>query len=186
MFEPLDPTGSPPDRPQLGDMNGGPRLRRLDQDDCIRLLAENTLGRVSVTMSALPAIRTVRYAMTPGHVVFRAAPHSRLRAAAANSIIAFHTDHAGETNGLGWSVLVQGLCQEVTRLDLIEQLRHLPLPAWSDTDDAFLRLALDRVTGEFVYWNQPDDTRRGLGEDANAITGCSNGPTDQANRDFRP
>lgn len=133
-------------------MNGGPRVQKLDQQECARLLAETTFGRVSVTMGALPVIRSVRYALAADHVVFRAAPDSRLRAAAANSIIAFQADDGGDSAGIGWSVLVQGRCEEVVSLPLVEQLRSLPLPAWNCGHDAFLRLPLHHMTGELVYW----------------------------------
>lgn len=139
-------------------MSGAPRLRFLKRDECTRLLAQATLGRVSVTMSALPVIRTVRYALTAEHVVFRVASNSRLRAAAASSVIAFHADRGGETDGIGWSVLVQGICQEVTSPELTKHLQALPLPPWS-SDDAFLRLPLTHVSGELVYWCEPEAPR---------------------------
>lgn len=134
-------------------MSGGPHLQHLSREECVRLLAGNTLGRVCLTISALPAVRTVRYAVTPGYVVFRAAPHSRLLAAAADTVIAFHTDHDCQSDGVGWSVQVQGICEQVTNPGALEELEALQLPAWSHSDDAFLRLPLETVSGEVVYWD---------------------------------
>lgn len=130
-------------------------MQRLRWEECVRLLAQNTLGRVCVTISALPAVRTVRYAITPGYVVFRAAPGSRLLAAAADTVIAFHTDHDCQSDGVGWTVQVQGICEQITNPAVLEELRALRLPAWSHGNDAFLRLPLETVSGELVHWNEP-------------------------------
>lgn len=105
-------------------------------------------------MGALPTIRSVVFALTPEHVTFRVAPGSRLRSAATNSVVAFQADDSGELDGVGWSVIVQGVCEEVTEPGAVTELRELPLPAWSadHADDVFLRLPLERISGERVLW----------------------------------
>lgn len=150
--EPFDPTIRTAKVSQSVAVNGGPRLVRLDREQCTRLLSETSLGRISLTISALPVIRTVRYGLAGGQIVFRAAPRSRLRAAAAGSVVAFQADCGGEADGIGWSVMVQGRCQEVTDRERIRNLQGLPLPAWSADQDAFLSVSLTEVSGEAIYW----------------------------------
>lgn len=135
-------------------MNGGPEVQHLDPAQCRQLLATTRHGRLGVSMGALPTIRSVVFALTPRHLVFRVAPGSRLRRATRNSVVAFQADHSGEGDGIGWCVVVQGLCEEVTAPGLVGQMRELPLPAWSvdHTADVFLRLPLERISGQRVLW----------------------------------
>ncbi len=135
-------------------MNGGPRVQDLTPAQCRQFLATTTHGRLAVSLGALPAIRSVVFALTPDHVVFRVAPRSRLHTAAKNSVVAFQADDSGELDGVGWCVMVQGLCEEVTAPRLIRELRNLRLPAWSadHTADVFLHLPLERISGERVLW----------------------------------
>ncbi len=135
-------------------MNGGPQVQDLTPVQCRRFLATTTHGRLAVSYAALPTIRSVVFALTPDHVVFRVAPRSRLHTGASNSVVAFQADDSGEIDGVGWCVMVQGLCEEVTAPRLISQLRDLRLPAWSadQNADVFLRLPLERISGERVLW----------------------------------
>ncbi len=135
-------------------INGGPYLYRIDPDDCIALLATTDLGRVGLTIDALPAIRPIRYAIQGNHLVFRAARPSRLQRAAAGQIVAFQADHGGAESGVGWTVHVLGQCNEIISEREIEQLELLPLPSWhrGNGSDAWMQLSLERISGERIYW----------------------------------
>lgn len=133
-------------------MDGGPVIEPLTPVQCTLLLATTRHGRISMSLGALPVIRSVVFALTPGHVAFRVAPRSRLHSAAKGSVVAFQADHSGEPDGVGWSVLVQGVCEEVTDPGAVRDLLDLPLPSWHPEGDVFLRLPLDHVSGERVLW----------------------------------
>jgi uncharacterized protein len=135
-------------------MNGGPLIEPMDQHECLTALGTVDVGRVAVTIGALPAIRPIRYAIHGGHAVFRANPLSRLRAAAEDQIVAFQADHAGLPNGVGWTVDVRGRCYRVTSPELLERLEALALPAWhqADSRDVFLRIPLEHMSGHRVFW----------------------------------
>jgi nitroimidazol reductase NimA-like FMN-containing flavoprotein (pyridoxamine 5'-phosphate oxidase superfamily) len=130
----------------------GSTLRSLTRQECLELLSSVSLGRVAVSIGALPAIRTVRFALTADHVVFKTAGESRLRRAANNAVVAFHADHCEEELRRGWCVLVQGLGEEVTAPAGVEALRSLPLERWSPDDEVFVRISLSHVTGERATW----------------------------------
>jgi uncharacterized protein len=66
-------------------MNGDPLIQDLTASECLDCLATVRVGRVGLTIRALPAIRPVRFALTAGHVVFRARTNSRLHMAASGS-----------------------------------------------------------------------------------------------------
>ena len=90
----------------------------LAEDEARELLAIGGVGRVGITMGALPAIFPVNYAVIDGAVVFRTGPGSKLCAATAGAVVAFEVDDYQATEKTGWSVLVVGCAEVVTDLAL--------------------------------------------------------------------
>ena len=93
----------------------GHAIEELAPGECLRLLASVTVGRVGVTIDALPAVLPVNFVMSDGAVVFRTVPGTKLDAATAGAVVAFEADAYGtaESPG-GWSVLVRGVARELT------------------------------------------------------------------------
>ena len=129
----------------------------LGRGACLDLLTQVPIGRVAVSIGAMPAVRSVRFAVTTAGVVFRVVPSSTLHRAVANAVVAFHADHYDEEGRLGWSVLVRGHCQEVLDPDDVAALEELQLESWTDPPgrDRFVRVPLTIVTGEHVRWASP-------------------------------
>jgi len=126
------------------DRNG---LDVLAEDECYRRLGDNGIGRVAVTVGALPAIFPVGYAVHDGAVYFRTAPGTKLAAATRGAIIAFEVDHIEPVSHSGWSVVVVGptavLDEEPTPSG--GQLR---VPRWlSSGPEHLVRLTPVMVTG---------------------------------------
>ena len=121
-----------------------PVFVRLNPQECLARLVQAPIGRV--------AVRSVRFALIGDSAVFRVIPGSRLRRAVAGAVIAFHADHCDERERQGWSVVIQGLADEVKDPTTVAQLRALPLQAWADppTDDQFMRLPTAVISGEHV------------------------------------
>jgi uncharacterized protein len=135
-------------------MTGGPQIYRLSAEECLAYLAETNLGRVAVSVDALPAIRSVRYGLALGGIVFRVAPASRLQRATSNQVIAFHADNGDRECRPQWAVNVQGMCREVNSPEQVEQLDDLNLPPWHGptSSDVFMHLPIERISGERVHW----------------------------------
>ena len=68
----------------------------LDEEECYALLAGASLGRVGVTVGAMPAIFPVNFALVGHHVVFSTGLGTKLTAALAGSVVAFEADWADE------------------------------------------------------------------------------------------
>ena len=88
-------------------------LEILDDDECWRLIGTEGLGRVGVSIAALPAIFPVNYAAVDGAIVFRTAAGTKLRAALAHAVVVFEVDHADPSDRSGWSVQVVGVAEPV-------------------------------------------------------------------------
>jgi nitroimidazol reductase NimA-like FMN-containing flavoprotein (pyridoxamine 5'-phosphate oxidase superfamily) len=93
-------------------------LELLTDEECRRLLAMCEVGRVGITIGALPAIFPVNYRVIDGAIVFRTSPGSKLSAAAAGAVVAFEVDDYEAADRSGWSVLAIGRAEIVFDLDL--------------------------------------------------------------------
>jgi uncharacterized protein len=89
-------------------------LELLDEGQCMQLLGGESLGRVGISMGALPVILPVNYSIVDGDIVFRTGTGLKLKAALDHTIVAFEVDHADMELHEGWSVLVVGVAEEVT------------------------------------------------------------------------
>lgn len=88
-------------------------LELLDEDECWRLVEKGELGRVGISVSALPAIFPVNYTTEDGAVLFRTSPGTKLAAAARGEVVAFEVDDYDSARRTGWSVLVVGRARVV-------------------------------------------------------------------------
>jgi uncharacterized protein len=109
-----------------------PGMVELEPDECLEVLRSVPVGRVGVTIDALPSVLPVNFAVWRGAVVFRTVPGTKLDAAAAGEVVAFEADAYGtpEEPG-GWSVLVRGVAREVTDPGELAELWALPLDSWA-------------------------------------------------------
>lgn len=123
-------------------------MQTLSNDECLRLLSSQWLGRVGVSVGALPAILPVAYAVDGKSVVFRTSPGSKLDAVAAGQVICLEADQAARDTQSGWSVLVVGRAHEVNDPDEIARLGQLDLERWpSPTADRYVRLPVEWISG---------------------------------------
>jgi nitroimidazol reductase NimA-like FMN-containing flavoprotein (pyridoxamine 5'-phosphate oxidase superfamily) len=122
----------------------------LDPDECRAYLRLAVVGRVGTTIGALPAVLPVRYEMLDDHVVFRAAPGTRLTRAVLGAPVAFEVDHLDDAGPAGWSVMVVGQAAELVDGELAERARALELAPWAGTRDHFVGIATDYVTGRRI------------------------------------
>lgn len=83
-------------------------LEILEEDECLRLLHTMKVGRVALTIGALPSIFPVNYAMVDGRIVFFTGAGSKLAAALHGAVVAFEVDSTNDMTREGWSVNVVG------------------------------------------------------------------------------
>lgn len=110
------------------DRNG---LEVLDRDECLRLLGQATLGRVGVTIGALPSVVPVNYRVVGDEVVILTGAGTKLDAATKNAVVAFEVDDMDPIEHTGWSVMVTGMAREVVDEAEIAELTRRPLPHWA-------------------------------------------------------
>jgi nitroimidazol reductase NimA-like FMN-containing flavoprotein (pyridoxamine 5'-phosphate oxidase superfamily) len=138
------------------DRNG---LEVLDRDECRQLLGTQLLGRIGVTVDALPVVLPVNFQLFDGEIVIQTERDTRLAEATDNAVVAFEVDNA-EPGGTGsWSVTLTGIATEITDPELISQLRLLPFTRWVRSDgDRYVGISLDLMSGRRVA--APADSER--------------------------
>lgn len=85
----------------------------VGRDECLHLLAANSVGRLAITCHALPHIVPVDYAVCANNIVIRTIRGSRVEAAARDSVVAFETDGFDSADNTAWSVSVTGVARPI-------------------------------------------------------------------------
>lgn len=126
-------------------------LEILREEDCMRLLAASSLGRIGVTISALPAIFPVNFQLVDGSVVFRTGHGTKLSAATDGSVVAFECDGSDPSTGSGWSVLALGTAEWVSDPEDASRLDQLGIRPWAGgRRDAYVRIPIRFVSGRRI------------------------------------
>lgn len=130
------------------DRNG---LEVLEREECLTLLGRATLGRVGVTMGALPIVVPVNYRLVDDEVVIRTGAGTKLDAATRNAVVAFEVDDMDPIEHTGWSVMVTGIAREVVDEAEIARLSRRPLPHWAPGGtDTIIAISTELATGRRI------------------------------------
>lgn len=133
--------------------DSGTQLQVLDGDECYRLLATRTIGRLGVNAEQYPQIFPVNYAMDREVIVVRTHAGTKL-AAADHANVTFEVDEIDETTRTGWSVLVFGLAEEVTsahRTELVDRTRAAGAQPWAPGEHGrWLRIIPQAISGRRI------------------------------------
>ena len=126
-------------------------LEILSPEQCHDLLRRNDVGRVAVTIAALPAIFPVNYAVLDGDIVFRTGEGTKLRAAAERAVVAFQIDSFDKSFGSGWSVMAVGVAEEITDPDDVARAQALGLhPFVAGERSHFIRIRSEFLSGRRI------------------------------------
>ena len=126
-------------------------LELLDDEECVRLLADGEVGRVGITIAGLPVILPVNYAYVDGDVIFRTGEGSKLHAASNRAVVAFEVDGFDTRWHRGWSVLVIGRSAIVDDPGERADLERRGVMPWAGGPrDAYVRLRPEMLTGRRI------------------------------------
>lgn len=88
-------------------------MRALTREQCFSLLTTVAIGRVGVSIDALPVILPVNFTVVDDWILFRTVPGTKLDAAMRRSVAAFEADDHASDRSWGWSVLVRGYAHDL-------------------------------------------------------------------------
>ena len=139
---------------------GGRRLEELSHEACMARLARKRRGRLALIVGQYPQVFAVNYRVVDDLVVFRThLGPDVLPAHYAN--VAFHVDHIDEVTRSGWSVLVQGIAEDVSDQrdePKNERARSLAIDSWAAGEPSrIVRIIPVRVTGRQIVPGELSD-----------------------------
>ena len=91
----------------------GPQLEEIQEAECLEILDQHSLGRIAVIIDGQPQIFPVNYAMSGRVIAFRTGAGTKL-SHAPGSTVSFEIDEYDPKDGVGWSVMVQGVAVDAT------------------------------------------------------------------------
>ncbi len=131
-------------------------LELLTEDEARGLLATGEVGRVGITIGALPAIFPVNYRLIDGSIVFRTAPGSKMSAAAEGAVVAFEVDDYQLADRSGWSVLAVGQAEVVHDLGMSFKVLDARLEPWAEGDrSTIVRIEPTFISGRRIVHDPP-------------------------------
>lgn len=153
-FGPADPVFGPATMGAVEiDRNG---LEVLEREECLTLLGRASLGRVGVTIGALPSVVPVNYRLVGDEVVIRTGAGTKLDAATRNAVVAFEVDEMDPIEHTGWSVMVTGVAREVVDAAEIAELSRRPLPHWAPGGkERIIAISTELATGRRITHRSP-------------------------------
>jgi nitroimidazol reductase NimA-like FMN-containing flavoprotein (pyridoxamine 5'-phosphate oxidase superfamily) len=127
------------------DRNG---LEILSREECLHLLAHAHVGRIALSVRALPVVLPVNFAVLDDDIVMRSGPGTKLDAALDNAVVAFEVDSFQPLDHTGWSVMVQGIASEITDDLRLARAMALPLRPWAgERMNRYIRIATHEISG---------------------------------------
>ena len=134
----------------------GSALEQLPRDECLRLMASVSVGRIIYTRRALPAVELVNFTLDHGDIIIRTHRGGKLAAATQHSVVAFEADSLDVDQRAGWSVTAIGQSQEVTDPAEIGQLQKIGLTSWaSGVHEHFIRISPEILNGRRLRASAP-------------------------------
>src|SRR5687767_9942930 len=95
----------------------------LSDEECLRLLGREPVGRLGTTSGALPVVLPVNFALDGTRILFMTDPGLKLDAARNGDVACMEVDGYDRWSHRGWSVLATGRLREITDPDEIEIAR---------------------------------------------------------------
>ena len=124
----------------------------LQGDECRQLLDLNEVGRISLSIGALPAIFPVNYMVDGDSIVFRTATGTQLAESTGKGVLAFESGYIHPSGEGGWSVMAVGVPVEITDAAARHRLAMEHPTRWTFTEeDRLFRLPIDMISGTRIF-----------------------------------
>ncbi|MDQ2726916.1 MAG: pyridoxamine 5'-phosphate oxidase family protein [Actinomycetota bacterium] len=144
---------SPALRDQTAAWDTDSGVETLTYGECLDLLAMEQVGRLAVVVDGYPQVFCVNYRLDDFVVVFRTHIGTKL-CAANHANIGFEVDHLDAAARTGWSVLIEGMAEDITgqRPGVVtDRARQAGVESWVDGDKSRLvRVIPARITGRRI------------------------------------
>jgi nitroimidazol reductase NimA-like FMN-containing flavoprotein (pyridoxamine 5'-phosphate oxidase superfamily) len=140
----------------------------LPEAEAVALLGTQDVGRLVYTRRALPAVTPVNFLLRDGAIWIWTASTSSMWPGVRGAVVAFEVDELDAATRSGWSVVVLGVAELVTRPQEIEDARrHGPEPWVAGRKEHLIRIPLELVSGRRIVPEEPGEGAfDGVGDDS--------------------
>lgn len=124
-------------------------LEVLDEEESLALLGSAEVGRVGVVVDGQPLIFPVNHVVSGRSIIVRT-DSARMLSGASLGKVAFEVDGFDAGAHSGWSVLVEGIGNDVTEAldETSERLQAVPVTPWAPGPKSrLLRIDVRTITG---------------------------------------
>ncbi|MCU1369793.1 MAG: pyridoxamine 5-phosphate oxidase-related FMN-binding protein [Ilumatobacteraceae bacterium] len=125
-------------------------LEELDERECLRLLGTAHLGRIALTVGALPAVFPIHFALLGRDPVFRTGSGTKLAAGSSGHVVCLEVDDVDTECHRGWSVMVIGPTHVMTEPGELAVAKELPLRPWVGSGDAYVQIRSGLISGRRI------------------------------------
>ncbi|HEY6469971.1 MAG TPA: pyridoxamine 5'-phosphate oxidase family protein [Candidatus Dormibacteraeota bacterium] len=128
------------------------RVITLSTEESLHLLQNKSfVGRVGFVADGRLMILPVNYLAEDDAVFFCTAGGTKLSALHSGAEVAFEVDSDQPLYHSGWSVLVNGVAEEVTETAELDRLRRGPLKSWAvAASQHWIRISIDTISGRQI------------------------------------
>jgi hypothetical protein len=127
-------------------------FEELGHDECLALVSTQRLGRLGVVVDGVPLVLPMGFVLDGETIVLQTNQGAKTLHAPLTSV-SFEVDHVDWEQGVGWSVLIQGIGEDIsTAIDeRSEALRSLVAHSWAPPPaDRWLTIVPRSITGRRV------------------------------------
>ncbi len=127
-------------------------FEELGRDECLALMSTQRLGRFGVVVDGVPLVLPMQFLLDGETVVLQTNQGAKTLHAPLTSV-SFEVDHVDWEQGVGWSVIIQGIGEDIsTAIDeRSEALRALAVHSWAPPPaDRWLMIIPRVITGRRV------------------------------------
>jgi nitroimidazol reductase NimA-like FMN-containing flavoprotein (pyridoxamine 5'-phosphate oxidase superfamily) len=121
----------------------------LDRQECRALLGRSTVGRVAISVRALPTIVPVDFAVAGECVYFPVEIAGDLERATRDAVVAFEVDGKDDSGALAWSVTICGVARPLRSAAEVERAEGSWRARWPGraVPHSFVAVPITLVTG---------------------------------------
>lgn len=137
--------------PSTSDTTPHGLLHEMTRKECWRHLEQHSVGRISYMDRGYPVILPLNYVVHDQRIHVQTASYNQLAIHLPGQPAAFEIDHVDDHARAGWSVLVRGVAEHVTREDHDRFPTQVGSAPWPDgIRSMVLRIVPVEVTGRVL------------------------------------
>jgi nitroimidazol reductase NimA-like FMN-containing flavoprotein (pyridoxamine 5'-phosphate oxidase superfamily) len=128
-------------------------LDDIDVDECWRLLATQSVGRVAVIVGHYPLVFPVNFALDGKTILYRTGMGTKVESIHRSNVV-FEVDQIDPEAKAGWSVMVKGVAQEIEtdrNPALVERAEFGGATPWAGgRRNHLIRILADQISGRRI------------------------------------